>query len=336
VNASWTTTIRWLILAGSLGVFVWVAAQITPLIQLLIIAALLAYLLLPVVQVVQARTPLSHIASARLVFVLFLLLLAGIPAALGTVAVTQMGRLLGAELTAVAQEISGWISRPIQFLGYLFYPQELFDLVGRSLGAALGTIPLWSINLLSDISLNILWVILIFVCVYYFLVDSPRMKPWLLRQVPEHYCPEIERLLVELDSVWRTFLRVQILIFIILFILMSLGTAVVIWLFHSGWLGFSPVVLILLLIGVYTGAQQVDNLWLRPRWMGESLDLHPGLVLSSLMAALAVGGILGALLIVPGIATVKVAGGYIYRRLLDIPPWPEEEIVAEQPSREPL
>jgi hypothetical protein len=33
---------------------------------------------------------------------------------------------------------------------------------------------------------------------------------------------------------------------------------------------------------------------------------------------------------------VKVAGGYIYRRLLDIPPWPEEEIVAEQPSREPL
>jgi tetrahydromethanopterin S-methyltransferase subunit F len=82
----------------------------------------------------------------------------------------------------------------------------------------------------------------------------------------------------------------------------------------------------LLLIFVYTAAQQVDNLWLRPQLMGQHLRLHPGLVFAGLAAALMVGGILGALLIVPLMATLKVIGKYIYCQLMDLPPWPQNDI----------
>ena len=88
----------------------------------------------------------------------------------------------------------------------------------------------------------------------------------------------------------------------------------------------------MLLILVYAGAQQVDNLWLRPQLMGKKLSLHPGLVFAGLTGALVVSGFLGALLIVPLMATIRVVGGYIYARLLDLPPWPQDELI--EPSDE--
>jgi hypothetical protein len=48
------------------------------------------------------------------------------------------------------------------------------------------------------------------------------------------------------------------------------------------------------------------------------------------MGSLAVGGLLGALVIVPLIGTAKVLGGYIYAKLLDVPPWSEDILVPEE------
>ena len=128
------------------------------------------------------------------------------------------------------------------------------------------------------------------------------------------------------------FLRVQLLIFVVLAALMGSGTFLVIWLFRSGLLGFSPLVMIVLLVLVYTAAQQVDNLWLRPQLMGHRLQLHPGLVFAGLTGALVVSGVLGALLIVPFMASIKVLGHYIYCQLFDLPPWDEpDDSAAEVP-----
>lgn len=74
---------------------------------------------------------------------------------------------------------------------------------------------------------------------------------------------------------------------------------------------------------VYTGIQQVDNLWLRPQLLGRSLRLHPGVVLVSLIAALALSGLLGALIIVPLLATVKIVFMYLHARWLGMSYWPE-------------
>jgi predicted PurR-regulated permease PerM len=50
--------------------------------------------------------------------------------------------------------------------------------------------------------------------------------------------------------------------------------------------------------------------------MGHTLELHPGLVIVALLAALALTGLLGALLIVPILATGKVIGRYLYNRFI--------------------
>ena len=47
-----------------------------------------------------------------------------------------------------------------------------------------------------------------------------------------------------------------------------------------------------------------------------------------------VGGLLGALLSMPLMATAKVVGRYIYCQLLDLPPWPPDEPVESEDGEE--
>ena len=70
---------------------------------------------------------------------------------------------------------------------------------------------------------------------------------------------------------------------------------------------------------VYAGIQQIDNLWLRPQYMGHALKLHPGVVVIALISALALTGVLGAIVIVPVLASLKVLAEYSYNKLLGHP-----------------
>ena len=138
----------------------------------------------------------------------------------------------------------------------------------------------------------------------------------------------------DLDEVWGALLRVQLLLFAILAFLMIGGTSLVVLLFTTGLLAFSPIIFVLLLIVVYTAAQQVDNLWLRPQLLGRQMQMHPGLVFIGLIAGMMVGGVLGVLLSMPLMATAKVVGRYIYCQLLDLPPWPPDEPVESEDGEE--
>jgi predicted PurR-regulated permease PerM len=62
--------------------------------------------------------------------------------------------------------------------------------------------------------------------------------------------------------------------------------------------------------------------WLRPQLMGYALKLHPGVIFVGLIAGLALSGLLGALLIVPLLATAKVMARFGYDRLSSL--WQEQ------------
>jgi predicted PurR-regulated permease PerM len=303
---------------------VWLVIFLNPLLNALLISALLAYLLDPLVRMLMRRSRLTRPWGARLVFVIFIFLLVSIPAALGTLAVRQYERIR-AELVEAGGVLQLWIAQPVELLGFRLYPQLLLDNLEQAAGSILSALPEGSFSFLSGVTSNLLWGLVIFLSLFYFLKDGPKIISWMTGFAPVEYQSDIQRLLDELDDVWGIFLRVQLLIFVVLAALMGSGTFLVIWLFRTGLLAFSPLGFIVLLILVYAAAQQVDNLWLRPQLMGQQLHLHPGLVFAGLFGALIVSGFLGALLIVPLMATVKVLGRYIYCQLLDLPPWPLDD-----------
>ena len=55
----------------------------------------------------------------------------------------------------------------------------------------------------------------------------------------------------------------------------------------------------LLVLTVFTSIQIVENVWLRPKIMGDKLRLHPALILVGVLGSLELAGALTALVIVP-------------------------------------
>jgi predicted PurR-regulated permease PerM len=319
-SASTKIIVTVLLILGTL----WLLITSQPVLTALVIAGLLAYLFDPLSKRLSKGTRLSRAGAARMIFLVLIVVLATIPAMLGAIVVEQFNRLESEFINAIIA-IETWASQPIQLLGYRIYPEALVNNLEQAAGSVLGSIPGESINLLSGFTTNLLWVLLLFFSLYYLLVDGHQIVPWLIQRTPTEYQEDFRKLLDELDEVWAVFLRVQILMFFVLGFLMGTGFLLVIWLFRSGLIPFSPLLLILLVVLVVTIAQQIDNLWLRPQLMGKSLRMHPGLVFVGLTGALMVGGLLAAFFIVPLMGTAKVLGHYIYCRLFDLPPWPGDE-----------
>jgi predicted PurR-regulated permease PerM len=294
-----------------------------PLVQALIIAGLLAYLLNPLVGNLMRRFRFRRPLAAVLIFSLLLVILISLPAMLGTLLYGLVVRL-GNNLLQVLSDVEAHLSQPIFLFGFDLSPRTLLTNLGQSFGGTLAALPRGSFNVLSGITTNLLWGLVILVSLYYFLKDGPKIRPWLMSLCPPGYEGEVGHLLDELDTVWSLFLRVQLLIFLILAIVFILGVLVLIWLYQHGLIPFSTLGFILLVILLLFLVQQLDNLWLRPQLLGHQLRLHPGLVFVGLIGALALSGVLGALIVVPLMASIKVIGYYVRCKLLDQTPWLED------------
>jgi predicted PurR-regulated permease PerM len=72
---------------------------------------------------------------------------------------------------------------------------------------------------------------------------------------------------------------------------------------------------------------QFKAVWLRPRVMKHFLHMNEGLIFVAIIGATMVWGILGALVIVPVMATIGKVGHYMRCRLLYLDPWPESDDV---------
>jgi predicted PurR-regulated permease PerM len=317
------------ILVG-LGTAVFIIIVALPLFESLAIAALLGYLLDPVVRWLMRRWRMSRNLAAVITFFVFLLVIIGVPAWLGAFAVRQV-RGFQVDLDAALAEIERWFTQSIEFLGFSVVPNDLIGDLPAMVGDLLVTLPDGSLSVLSTVTTNLLWSSVVIVTLYYLLKDGPKIKPWLVKLAPPAYQPEIGRLLDRVDYIWGRFLGIQLFLFIIFALLLLLGTLLVVWLFRSGLLEWSFLGFVALLLAVYTAVQQVDNLWLRPQFLGRQLNLHPGIVFVGLVGALVISGFLGALVVVPLLATIKAIGQYVHHKLLGIPPWPEL-VVGEEPE----
>ncbi len=180
------------------------------------------------------------------------------------------------------------------------------------------------------------------------------------------YRPEMEELGRRLDTVWKSFFRGQILLslvvgFIVFIVTSLLGLpgalvlgllagvlevipnlgpvlalipAVLVALVQgSNFLPVSNLMFALIVVLVYTLIQQIENNYLVPRIMGQSLKLHPLFVLVGVVVGASFAGILGAFLAAPVLASLKVLGLYAHAKLIDQDPLAEPPVtVAVAPA----
>jgi predicted PurR-regulated permease PerM len=83
---------------------------------------------------------------------------------------------------------------------------------------------------------------------------------------------------------------------------------------------------------IYLVVVQAQANIIAPRVMGTAVRLRPAVVLIGLILGFQVGGLLGSLLAVPVIASIKDVGLYIWRKLIDQDPFPDAPDLYAEPG----
>jgi predicted PurR-regulated permease PerM len=366
MSYEWSTFTRAVVAAVSLillGLFIWV---IHPMIEPIIIAVLLAYILHPVVKLVLKGTRLPHAWAVAFVYFSCLTLLIVIPSILAPVAVRQATGL-STYLVQIEAELEELLANPIVFLDQEIYLGQLLSNVLELTTESITPGAEGALVVIERTSTSFAWLLVILVSTYYLLLDGERLVDWIVRLVPERTQPDVVRLLKEIDVIWWAYLRGTLVLmlivavtFMIVWTAMGLPGALILGLL-AGVLTVIPEVgptfaaILAILVALFQGSDflpvsnfwfavlifavyfvliQIKAIWLRPRIMGYFLNMNEGLIFVAIIGAVVLWGILGALLIVPLLATAGSIAHYVRCRLLNLDPWPEDVAYATSPPAE--
>ena len=322
----------------------------------LAIAAFVAYLINPAVVYLTTRTRVNRVAAVNLVFFSAVVLLIGLPATLLPIFADE-AQFIIADILDLAYQLRQTLSHPIRVGGLVFHLEEWGQGIFDVQNAVLSPIPEQALKLLETTSVSVLWFLAILVSVHLFLMHWPTMRDWLINLAPPAYRPEIEELYNRIRRVWMAYLRGQIVlmlivgaVFTVAWVILGIPGALVLGVIAglftlvpdvgpflaavlaagvallegSTWIPLSKLWVTGVVLLVYLVLINLKNFFLRPYIMGRSVHMNEALVFVAIIVATILKGILGALLVVPLLATVVVIGGYVQRRVLGLPPFEDD------------
>lgn len=326
-------------------------------VKALVIAAFVAYLISPAVTYLRAKTKLSRAAAVNIVYFSALIFLLGVPATLTPIFFDEI-KIVAQDLLALSNELNRTLSSPVQFGGMVFHFEQLGESLANLQGAVLTPIPEEALALLETTSVSILWSLVIIVSVHLFMSEWPGMRAWMIKIAPPEYQGDMRELYARLREVWMAYLRGQIVLMVVVgivftvawlimgipgafvlgalaglftlvpdvgpFLAVVLAIAVAL-LEGSNWIPLSNVWVAGIVFIVYLVLIGMKNFLLRPYIMGRSLHMNEGLIFIAIITATILEGIMGALLVVPVLASVIVIFKYLHRRVLGLPPFEDED-----------
>jgi len=369
MSKSWSKTTRYIVLILLLISAVAFTVAASDLIVPLAISALLAWLLNPAVTFFNNRTKLKRQWAVLIVYLVSLTAIIAIGVTLALLAPSQINNIavdVQEMYIVVFQELEDTLSQPIVIMGTELHPQTLINNFPLDASALVRPDIIW--EWIRSASTNLTWILVIIISTFYLLQDWPRLREWLIGLGPDAYQSDFRRVYDEVRTVWQRYLRGQLrlslmigflttlllaaigmpgaIVFGILAaifdVIMTVGpvivaaaAAIVALIAGSTYLPISNLWFMLLVIGIFVLIQAVENVWLRPRIMGSSMNLHPGLVFVGIIGALSLAGIFAALIVVPLLGSTAVIAHYIHAKIMDIPPWSDVRISSQLSPDEP-
>jgi len=356
MDNNWNQPFRYVTMILLVIFFFIVGWYIRPAIGPLVIGALLAYGLNPVKNLLADKTPLSHSYSATIVLLFTLGLLIAIPAFM-LPTLTREFQALIRDLVRVVSITLDFLTQPVVLFEFEFSPGTLFPDPVLWISEGAQTITENAFHLLEIITKNLLWLLVSLVTMFYLLKDWSRLRDWLLSLPPLSYQSDVHRIYQEIRQIWRGYLRGNLALMTIVGIIFTIAwlilgvpgalvlgiiagvltiipdlgpaiaallAAVVAFIEGSTYLPLTNFWFAILVIGVYMALINIKNIWLRPRVFGRSVHMHEGIVFIAIIIAVVIEGILGALIVIPVLASAGIIGRYMYNRSFGLPPWPED------------
>jgi len=325
--------------------------------KMLVIAAFAAYLISPAVTLLTQNTKLSRRAAVNIVYFSALIVLVGVPATLTPIFFDEI-KIVASDLLDLSRQMSAMLTQPVQFGNMVFHFEQLGQSLGHLQESILTPLPEEALALLETTSVNVLWFLVILVSVHLFMSEWPKMRDWLVELAPRENHHEMRELYKRLRNVWMAYLRGQIVLMLVVgvvftaawlvlgipgalvlgalaglftlvpdvgpFLAAALAVGVAL-LEGSSWIPLSNFWVAGITGLTYLVLVNLKNFFLRPMIMGRSLRMNEALIFIAIMIATILEGIMGALLVVPVLASVVVIMEYLRRRILGLPPFETDD-----------
>ncbi len=329
-----------------------------------ILGLVIAYLILPLVNRLEERMPPGikerNMSRPLAIMVVYLLGFLGLTAAIGLILppiVEQVGSLYeGAP--DLYQEAVGMINDGLRQYEKLIPPplqvQIEEQLQGYNPSSLLRPVLSGTLSVFGAIGNTlsfILGLVVIPFWLFFILNDEGSVINGTMHLIPYDVRADIEAIRIIIDRVLSAYIRGQ------LFVALALGVAVTISLlllgvqyslllgltagvlalfpFIGGILGAIPALFVAFLqdpnlalwvLVAFTVIQQIDNIFISPRIIGEAVELHPALIMVVIVVGSTLFGVIGALLAVPLAAILRDVVHYFYIRVGDAPVGPVEAL----------
>lgn len=360
-SPSWSTTTKLIIGLTLVALFAGIFLYYRSIISLMIVASIITYLFQPMVLNLTERTRMSWRLSATLIFLVFIILLIGLITGAGLAIAQQLIGLVSflqdftENLPSIAEDLTSYLE---QFgVGDLINLNDLANQLLETIRPLLGQAGSIVGSIATGAATGIGRTFFVVLVSYFILSESQRVGNFSIIHIPQ-YDYDIRRMSRQLRLVWDSFFRGQIIIFVMIFfvyllVFSSLGvrysvalaalTGLAVFIPYVGiWVTvivlalvtffqpdnyfgmlnwqYSAMILAITLVINFT----FDN-YITPRFFGRTLDIHPAAVLVAALFMASLLGLIGIFLAAPVVATIKILGIYVFRKMVDLDPWPDPE-----------
>ncbi len=363
MNKRWSSTTKRIVVVGIIILFLVLLNTVRAILPPVIIALIVAYILKPVADFI-SRT--LHVNRTLVVACIYLLLVAVVTTASAILIPTLIEQIEAfiQDVPKIAANLGHFLEQPLTLGEFTLEIQDVYSQVSSSIQSILTSMATQSINILSNIASAIIWIVFILVASFYMVKDAAIIVRWMDEVVPASYRQDFRQLRHRIAASWNAFLRGELILCItmglVVWITMSLiglpnawligllfgvlefipnfgptlasvPTVIIAFFEGSTLLNISNFWFAVIVVGINALLQQLENNILVPRIIGQSLNLHPLIVLIAAVIGARIAGIFGILLAAPMVATLRVLGEYVYYRLLDMPPFPDTIAESKQP-----
>lgn len=370
----WSSTTKLLVGLVLVGLIAFLIYRFESLIPPLLLIFIIAYLFHPLTASIANNLRISWKAAVNILYLVILVLLIGLFTVGGIGLIQQVQSLIHQVQTIVAdlpnllEQLSGQVIK----IGPFEYDMSTVDveaisqqalsfiqpLLGRT-GTLVGAVAGGAAQVFG-------WLFFILTVSYFLMSESSGLRGDLIKIDIPGYSEDLRKLGKELSHIWNAFLRGQIFIFflsfvIYIFLLSVLGVRYALGLaLMAGLAKFLPYIgpaitwVVMALVTFFQASkpfnlennallymaivviitlvidQIIDSL-ITPRIMAQTLKVHPAAVLITALVAANLLGILGVVIAAPSLASVTLLGRYTMRKMFDLDPFPPSDSLPPPP-----
>src|SRR5438874_155895 len=368
--ARWSPTMKRVIVGVLLVAVLFVVYRAGDIVRPFVWAAILGYILLPVVRAFENRLTNHRGIAAAIVFIAVLLIIAGGVRFLAPLAVEQTQTFQRSLPTLIANA-QNTLAETLDQMGAEDLVPIVFGPISTAPLEVSRNVANFAVPFIVGFSHFLLEFLVFLIATFFFLRDWPRLISWLKRLVPQASRHELLPLGEQVSILLSRYVRGQLLLVAVMSTATTIGLtlfgvpfslvlglltgvlevipiigpitagaiACLVALGNPNPFGWSQLVYVGAIAAMYTILRHAEDYFVIPLVIGRIVRLHPALVIFALLSGGAVFGLIGVVLAVPVAATLRLVLIYVNAKLRDEDPFPrlEEELAAEgeRPPVEP-